>query len=102
MHKILREDGDSLMRGTSFETPQGQFVSWLMGKVFHVQSIFEENGDIDEVGCIDENRSATAESTCAASQEEDIHCRLHVPLVAHHVSHMPTWHQNVPDHPQHH
>ena len=42
-----------------------------MGKVFHVQSIFEENCDIDEVGCIDENRSATAESTCAASQEEE-------------------------------
>ena len=57
MHKILREDGDSLMRVTSFETPQGQFVSWLMGKVFHVQSFFEENGDIDEVGCIDVLRS---------------------------------------------
>ena len=28
-----------------------------MGKVFHVQSIFEENGDIDEVGCIDVLRS---------------------------------------------
>ena len=45
------------MRVTSFETPQVQFVSWLMGKVFHVQSIFEENGDIDEVGCIDVVRS---------------------------------------------
>ena len=45
------------MRVTSFETPQGQFVSWLMGKVFHVQSIFEENCDIDEVGCIDVVRS---------------------------------------------
>ena len=36
MHKILREDGDSLMRVTSFETPQGQFVSWLMGVWEHL------------------------------------------------------------------
>ena len=34
--RIFREDGDSLMRVTSFETPQGQFVSWLIGVWEHL------------------------------------------------------------------